>query len=529
MDESYYKGASPGLENDVGRAHPVSVDVASTRVVVDDSEIVQLCATDDDLFAHHFFPQTARQESPEFHREVDYALFGPDKLVNVQIFRGGAKTTKVRLAMAKRAAYTVSRTIMCVSKSQPHAARNLIWLQRQIEKNDLFRDTYGLKRGSKWNEDEMQVLVGNAELPVWIIGLGITGSARGVNIDDYRPDFILIDDVMDEENSATREQRDKVYKLVHGALKYSLAPRSENAWSKMVILQTPLDYDDISQLALRDPEFKSIRIGCWTRETEDLPVEHRKSAWPARWSSEELRRQRESATAKNELSIFSREMECKLMAPEQAKFRSEWLRFYGAGESEGLPPLHAMSTIMVIDPVPPPSENEVKKNLHGKDYEAIAVCGKYAGKIYILEIAYNRGHDPSWTIAKLFELAERWRVRSIKIEAVAYQKTLVWLVQQAMKKRQLYYPVSDYRDKRAKYDRIVDGIKPVASNNMLYVQRSEREFISQYTHYDNVKHDDVLEVVAIACEELNGQIINDIAADDDESDIPELETYRGAP
>jgi hypothetical protein len=494
-------------------------------------EIIMLGATDSEFFSKHFFPETARQETPAFHAEIDQVLDGPDRFVNLQIFRGAAKTTKLRIYTAKRIAYRISKTILYVGKSQAHAQRNLGWFRKQVERNKIYSNTFQLKPGSKWNDEELQVLCGEDQAPVWLIGIGITGSARGINIDDYRPDLIMIDDVMDEENSATAEQRDKIYKLVHGALKHSLSPKSENPFAKMAILQTPLDPADISERARKDPEFVSVRYGCWTKETENLPVEQRESAWPARWSSEELRAQRIAAQQKNELSLFSKEMECKLIAPEDAVFREEWLQYYGEDQQEPFPPRKKMAVVMVIDPVPPPSEREVEKNLHGKDYEAFAVVGKYQGKLYLLDSIYNRGHDPSWTVAEFFRLARKWQPRKIIVDAVAYQKTLAWLLRQGMKKVGQYWPIEEYVDgRRSKYDRIVQGLKGVASEGALFVRPDHLEFISQFTHYSNVPHDDVIESVAIACGDLQAQLQLDVGEEDiDELEIPSLGDYRGAP
>jgi len=497
---------------------------------INPAELVLLSALDDELFAKTFFEKTSRQASPSFHRDIDNALNGPDRFVNIQIFRGGAKTTKVRLHMAKRIAYGISKTILFVGKSHGHSTRNLMWIRKQVERNVKFRDTFMLAPGAKWNDEELEVLCGPEKRSVWVIGIGITGSARGINVDDYRPDFIIVDDVMDEENSSSIEQRDKTYKLVHGALKHSLAPASENSWAKLAILQTPLDFDDISQKALRDPEFVNLRFGCWTKDTENLPLDKRESAWPARWSSEELRKQRAAAISKNELSLFSREMECKLVAPEQSDFKPEWLKFYGPGLAVEEPANYLMQTVLVIDPVPPPSDREVSKNLQGKDYESLSVVGKYKGRIFILETSYNRGHDPSWTIAEFLRLAEYWKVSKVVVEAVAYQRTLVWLLQAAMKKAGRYWQIDARPDRRAKRDRIVQGIKGPASNGELYCRPDMTEFINQYTHYPNVKHDDVIETVAKGCEEVSNSILNDYAeANYEEEDIPLLEYQRGAP
>lgn len=505
----------------------------STETPVDIREIVALGATDSILFEKVFFPDTARVAPALFHPEMNKALDGTDRLLNIQVFRGGAKTTKFRMYAMKRICYGVSRTIVIVGKNYDHAIRTTGWIARQVEKNKLLTQTFGLKKGSKWQEGEFQIVNTASGTSTWVVALGISGSVRGVNFDDYRPDLILVDDVLDEENASTPEQRLKTEKLVLGALKYSLIPEVEAPFAKMVILQTPIDKEDISEVAKKDPMWRSIRYGCWTPETEDLPVEQRESTWPALFPTATLRKEREAAVVQNKLSIFAREMECKLITTENAWFRGEWLRYWGKDEEEEAPEWNEMWVEIVIDPVPPPSPAQIAKGLIGKDFEAITAVGKKKGKYYLLETSYNRGHEPSWTVAEFFRMCHKWRPKKVLVESVAYQRTLAWLLRQAMRSTGKYWVVEEYTDRRAKPDKIRDGISGVASNGKLYINRHlHGEFVSQYTPYPNVGHDDVIESVAIALTSLQRGGVGE-AEDHDikmiETDYEDLGDYRGAP
>jgi len=155
-----------------------------------------------------------------------------------------------------------------------------------------------------------------------------------------------------------------------------------------------------------------------------------------------------------------------------------------------------MQVMISVDPVPPPSEREVARNLHGKDWEAVTAIGLLKGNYYILDYKLNRGHEPTWTIATIFAMALQWRAKGIVVETIAYQKTLAWLLGVAMQKQRLYYPIIERRDKRAKYDKINDAIALPASRGQLFCQANHAEFISQFTDYPNVQFDDLLDAVA---------------------------------
>jgi hypothetical protein len=497
------------------------------------SELVRLCAIDSELFCKTFFPRSFRQASPHFSRQLWSVLDAPQfRLVNAQLFRGASKTTRLRAFTAKRIAYATSRTILYVGKSEDHAIKSVNWIKQQVEFNRIYRGLFQLAQGPKWRGDEAQIKHGIENCDIWIKGLGVTGSIRGINFDDYRPDLIVIDDMLDEENTATPEQRDKLDALLYGALMNGLAPASENPNAKLVFLQTPLNRDDQSSRAARDSAFTTIRIPCWTEETADLPIEHQKSVWPARWSDEELRTLKRQYIARNQLSIWMREMEIRIIAPELSTFRTAWLEPWAV-----LPP--SLTHILVIDPVPPPKEKGVIRS--DVDYEAIAIIGTYAGVYYIREISVMRGHDPSWTLSESFRLSSKYKPMKWVVEATAYQRTLAWLIREEMKRQRRYWQVDDFTSQQSKYLRIVDGLTGPASNGVIfyppinspeYNSDGMRMFLQQFAEYPNVSHDDALEVVAVGVSALIGRLDRPANDEDlimeDESEIEPMKRNKEA-
>lgn len=160
------------------------------------------------------------------------------------VYRGGAKTSLLRVYTAKRVAYGISNTILFVGKGQDHSIRSVAWLRKAVEFNTRFARAFGLKKGEKWTDVEIEIRRPDGTT-CRVLAVGITGQVRGVNIDDYRPDLIVVDDPCDEENTATLEQRLKTSNLFFGALDKSLAPTNEAPLAKMVLLQTPLNRDDL--------------------------------------------------------------------------------------------------------------------------------------------------------------------------------------------------------------------------------------------------------------------------------------------
>ena len=153
---------------------------------------------------------------------------------------------------------------------------------------------------------------------------------------------------------------------------------------------------------------------------------------------------------------------------------------------------------------------------------------------FLREYSMKHGHDPGWTISEFFRLARKYRPQRIYVEAVAYQRTLAWLLRQAMATQRQYYVIEEITDRRSKYQRILDGLSGPASNGHLFIKKNHEDFLQQYNDYPNVSHDDVIETVAVGCEKLSGLSASDPAeswADimSDEDEMPRLEYHRGAP
>jgi hypothetical protein len=464
-------------------------------------ELVQLCAVDNELFAQTYFPKTARQKQAPFHPDMWKHLEDPSKrFVNLVAFRDSAKTSIARMFTAKRIAYGLSRTILYVGASEPHAVRSIRWIRSKIEekigagglkKKDLLAQHFDLRESKKWTDTELEIFHGVDTNPIWLLGTGITGNIRGINFDDYRPDLIVLDDILTDENGATKEQREKIIDLVWGSLKGSLAPASENPNAKLVMINTPQAVDDCVAEAEKDPQFFSARYSCWTPETENLDVEKQESSWPARWPTEERRKEKRAAIALNRLSIFSKEKEVRIVNKELATFRTEWLRFYEEEPEGG-------STVLFIDPTPPPKKSLDGKQVARLDYEVVGAMRKFGGNFFLLDYEALQGGKPDWTIAKFFEMAFKWRPFKACVEMVNYQATLKWILEQEMVRRQRWITIEDAAAIKSKQVRIQNSLHGLASQGRLFVRRSHTQFVEQFENYPNVKFDDILDGASMA-------------------------------
>lgn len=500
-------------------------------------ELVKLCAVDNDLFCRTFFPKTARQRSAPFHKDIWYHLEDPSKrFLNLVCFRDSAKTSLLRMFTGKRVAFNTSKTILYVGSSESHAVRSIQWIRSRIEqkiaadgiaKSELFAQLFGLKAGKKWTDTELEIFHGVDAQPIWIMGVGITGNVRGINFDDYRPDLIILDDILTDENGATKEQRDKITDLVTGALKNSLSPATESPNAKLVMLNTPQHGDDVVAKAASDSEWFTARYSCWTKETEGLSNEQQVSAWEDRHPTPTRRLEKRKAIEANRLSSFIKEKEVRVVTKENALFHAEWLQFYKKGEEPKFG-----QTVLFIDPTPPPKDGASAKKIAVLDYEVIGAMRRANGNFYLLDYVGMQGTNPSWTLAKFFEFIFKYRPYKAVVEGVAYQRTLKWILEQEMKRRNQFITVETFDDIRSKPIRIQTLIHGIASGGKLFVRPEMVEFIEQFTTYPSCDHDDYLDGVAMGIAGLTNAYV-DLGEGDyheiDNRSIPKMKPQRYCP
>jgi predicted phage terminase large subunit-like protein len=466
-------------------------------------ELVKLCAVDSELYAHTFFPKTFRLASPPFARELWKPLEDPAaRFVNLIVFRGGTKTTRLRTFASKRIAYGISRTILYIGAAERDAIRSVQWIRTQVERNSYWSGTFGLRQGRKWEETQIEIEHTTFNHTIWVLAAGINGSLRGINFDDYRPDLIIIDDPQTDESAASEEQREKVSDTIFGAVANGLASAVEEPNAKLAMAITPQHPSDISQKALKDTQWTSRVFPCWTKETIQSPVSEQQSSWETMFPTSVLRSQKIAAIQRNKLSVFTREMECRLISREKAEFKTSWLQL----RDTGVVPI-GLFNVLAIDPVPPPSPTQLAKGLRGKDYEAQYVWGRDGADYHLLDFARSRGHQPSWSVSTALQLAMKWRVTRIIVDAVAYQRTLKWILEEEMKRRGVYFSVIAVADGMQKFARITGVLSGLASNGRLWVGAEHTTFVEQFEAYPDVEHDDDLDASALALQHISNPFL----------------------
>jgi hypothetical protein len=495
-------------------------------------ECIELGAADTCFFGRAFFPRAIRMDSPDFHHDICEAVENPDnEKVAVKVLRGGAKTTLARVIIGKRVAYAISKTILVISATAEHSYETIKWLKHAVERQDVYARSFGLERGDKhtdaangekytWRDDKIQIYHKHTQQIITIVGTGIYGQSRGLNIEDYRPDFILLDDVVDEDNAKTPEQRKKVNDRIYGAISNTLAPKSESPTATMLFLQTPLHKQDAIELARHDPEWAYIEVPCFDRNGE--------SVWPERWTTEELLKKKQGFINRNQLSLWLKEWEVRVTDDELSYFKNQWVEdnYFNV-----LP--DALPCVLAIDPTPPPKEADQMSNEGLKDLDGFVIrviCFRN-GERWCPEWWSAKSPYPDEVLNKIFEMVRRWKPIAVGVETILFARMLKYELEKEQLKRRTFFRVEPIEDKRKKSIRIRQELTGLLSAGMLHLMREDHDAISEIQDYPDVVHDDHLDCLAIGemtIAQIGGDFIEGEFSEVEE-DYEDMDDWRGCP
>lgn len=162
------------------------------------------------IFGRYFFPHFIKNETAPCHLELIEELASEKD--SAAIFpRGFAKTTWEKIDTIHDMVYILEPVILYVSSTFAAAQLHLEHIKMELESNELLISIYGNhahtygKRSYHWNLRRLQTSHG-----VNLVARG-RGKGRGVNINGQRPTKIIVDDVEDDQQVRSVEQREKLH------------------------------------------------------------------------------------------------------------------------------------------------------------------------------------------------------------------------------------------------------------------------------------------------------------------------------
>ncbi len=427
----------------------------------------------DKFLSHYFY-----NDACEMHDDIiQLAQDENEKAVVVVAPRGFAKSTLVSLAFPLWCiCEQLKHFIVIVSDTSTQAQGFLRDIVQELEENEALHDYYGDDiypkldlQGNfvKWTDTD---IITRSDIE--IVAKGADNKLRGLRKKQHRPDLIIVDDLENDKNVQTLEQRKKLMNWYNKALLNTLDPDT----GRIFVIGTIIHFDSLLKNLFKNKTYTSRFYTAIKNDGSSL--------WPSRWSLERLLDKKKKIGS----VAFNSEFMNQPINPEAKIFKEEWLKYYKSREVERNGTCTYRGELLTVYGAVDPAISQKEK----ADYFAFCTIGVTANKdIYILE-AYKDRLNFTSQIRTIIQKNERWKHNQIAVEENGYQAALK---EQVLNERLLRIkPVKNIKDK---YTRII-GLSTYFENGKIFIDENMKELIEEYLFYPDSPHDDLLDALEMA-------------------------------
>ena len=357
-------------------------------------------------WAYDFLPEHFHGSPAGFHEELNDLVQNHDRLA-VAAPRAHAKSTLLSLAYPLyRAAVHREPYILIVSDNADQASEHVGNIFRELLENAHLIEVYPHLQLPEAEHYRSHHVKRTANDFITVGGLKFTGkgagsSLRGKKHGHQRPSLIVVDDLENDENVNTPEQRNKLTKWFLKSL--SNLPGAEGG--QIIVIGTILHHDSLLARLVTG------KLGgpTWARRTyKAIDATTGAALWPGVWTLERLEAKRADIGSLS----FSSEFLNEPLDEATALFKRAWLKY-------GLPPPGARVTMGV----------DLALSLReGADYTAIITVAQFQGEVWVLDAVRVRA-TPSEVMRVIIAQAAKHRPSVINIESIQYQAMLVQQLQ----------------------------------------------------------------------------------------------------
>lgn len=259
------------------------------------------------LFKHRHPLPTA-----PFQKEMILATHGPHPRVVIEAFRKAAKSTIVaEEGTIVQAGLVEFRNCLLIGASYDRACERLESIKHEIETNDDIEQAFGvLKSPSAWANDKIVLSNG-----VTIQAKGAGQSLRGVKHHAQPPDYVIIDDLEDEDSVRTPEARAQMLRWLQKTLISALTIDA-----RIRFIGNRLDPGAVIVKMAEDRKWQALRYPIMYK---DLATGEEKATWPEAYPLAWCYERREELQRLGLFEDWNQEYMVEADTPEARIFRPE--------------------------------------------------------------------------------------------------------------------------------------------------------------------------------------------------------------
>lgn len=483
----------------------------------------KLAAIDLGYFGRAYLSHYFVRESPEFHEKLDDiwaqgVMKGKNPVTEKKAIsrakgcrrgiaapRGHAKSTNFTFKDTLHAIlYEYKHYPIILSDSSEQAEGFLTDIKTELEENKDIIEDFGNLQGKVWKSS---VILTSTDIKVEAIGSG--KKIRGRRHRNWRPDLIVLDDIENDENVNTPEQRKKLESWF-----YKAVSKAGDTYTDIVYIGTILHYDSLLSKVLKNPEYHCVKYRGVISFAENQELW---SAWEAIYTDLENDRRQEDAREffeanKEEMlkgtqvlweaklsyydlmvikisegeASFNSEIQNDPIDPDSCTFNEEWFDFYDENS------INFSDPEFIIVGSNDPSLGKNKKS----DTSSIIALAKNlrTGYMYIVEASIEK-RKPDTIIDDAIEMSKRLK-RDYKkpfykfgVETVQFQYYFKDIMAKKSVEAGEYLPIEEIPNVQNKHVRI-ESLQPFVKNKYLKFNAKHKTLLQQFKEYPMGKNDD---------------------------------------
>jgi len=418
------------------------------------------------------------------HDDLERELNKPSRKKLILIPRGHLKTSIVTKAFSIQLMLRDPNIRILISNQVWDKAREMLYEIKQLltDKSDLPK-IFGPFISDRWREDDIVVRQRTRALAAPTIGT--SGVEAELTSSHY--DVIFLDDLQGEKNFQTPEQREKV-KRYYRSMMDLLEPGG-----LLVVIGTRWHLDDVyAYIMENEAEYFDIVV----RKV----VENGKIIFPKKFNKKFDREHKRWVTVteptmdfieylkKRPSEEFSSQYMNEPIDAENQVFKKEYFKYYDRRPER-------LFVAMTIDPAI--SEKQ------SADYFAINVSGMDENyRIYVLDTIKGR-----WKVAEsidnIFTTYQKWHPSVIGLETIAYQKALKSWLEEKMRERGVFFPITELRRSTNETKEFrIKALEPFYRDGLIFHAPWMKSLETELETFPKGKHDDEIDALASQLELL---------------------------